>query len=351
MSGKLRAVELTNGTISVLLAMPAGDEPPTEIKIFGKGVTETTKGPILFDEQAGKSVMKAFREHGLDLLPFDVGHGMVNPFSPPSGHEAFGWFKPAVRDGALYATDIEWTEEALDALKKRKFRYFSPAIIKNYDSGRPEQLINIALTNIPATKGQKPLVADQTEHQSGITPGKRKPMELEEFLKMLGVTTAAEALSRHTELSSLQTGLLALTSAKDTGAAMATLSAWKQQAEQATVLATKVQELEAAGANAKRDQLIEKLSQDGKLADALKPWAKTLTLDALEAFGKSAPVSAVATPEIKEPKDGEKPADITTLSATELKVIRQSGITAEDFLKEKNRLAQIERARLQQEVA
>jgi phage I-like protein len=340
---KLRLVELERGE-AVLLAIEPG-KVPNEFRILGKGVTETTKGPILFDAQAGKSVLKAFKDQGLDQLPFDVGHGMVNPFAPPDGHKAYGWFTPEVRDGELWASDIEWTPAAQSALENREFRFFSPALIREFESGRVTELINIALTNIPATKKQKPLVASQTETPSGPAPGKRKTMDLEEFLKMLGAKTAAEAFSRFTELTALSTGLLALTGDKTEAAALATLSSWKESAAQSTKLAAKVQELESATTNGARDALIETLSQAGKLAPSLKDWAKTQTLAQLQAFGEKAPVSTVATPELKEPKPGE--ITITTLSATELEVIRLTGVPVEDFIKQKKRLAELDAAERQ----
>jgi len=117
---------------------------------------------------------------------------------------------------------------------------------------------------------------------------------------------------------------------------MATLSGWKTQAEQSSKLAEKVQQLEAANANSARDVMIEKLSQEGKLSPALKEWAKTQTIESLAAFGKVAPVSTVASPEVKPPSsDGE----LTTLSATDAKVCELMGITHEDFIKERKRLA------------
>ncbi|APU89280.1 hypothetical protein Rctr16k_21 [Virus Rctr16k] len=155
------ATELEAGRIAVLLAAPTDKAPPKEFRIFARGVTETTKGPILFDDDAAKLVMGAFADQGRDALPFDIAHGMLNPFAPPDAHKAAGWFKPEARGDGLYAAGIEWTELGSGSLRRREFRYFSPAIHRDSESGRVRELINIALTNIPATRHQAPLVADQ----------------------------------------------------------------------------------------------------------------------------------------------------------------------------------------------
>lgn len=159
----ITATDLDAGRIALLLAAPTSKELPREVRIFAKGVTATTKGPILFDDDAARLVMGAFADQGRDALPFDVGHGMLSPLSPPDGHKAAGWFKPEVRNGELWASGIEWTEFGANALRRREFRYFSPAVHREPESGRVRELINIALTNIPATKHQAPLVADQND--------------------------------------------------------------------------------------------------------------------------------------------------------------------------------------------
>lgn len=346
MALKVHAVELERGRVAVLLAVPAGD-PPTEFRIFAKGVTPTTKGPVLFDAKAGTAVLEAFKEQGLDLLPFDVGHGMLSPLSPPDGHKAFGWFKPEVRNEELWATSIEWTERGADALKKREFRYFSPAILRELESGRVRELINIALTNIPATIGQKPLVASKTGAKPG---GERTAMDLEEFLKMLGVRTAAEALSRLTELGMLETSLLSLTGETTRAAAVSKVTNWKAEAATAPGLAKRVSELETANTNIERDATIERLSKEGKLEPALHEWAKTQTKASLEMFAKDKKVVTPGTGAGGGAGDGggkgttERTDHVVTLSATDLEVCKQLNLDPKKFLEQRTLEAQQARA-------
>jgi len=50
-----------------------GEEPPREFRIFAAGENTTTKGRILFDEQAAADVMAAYEQHGVDLM-IDLEH-------------------------------------------------------------------------------------------------------------------------------------------------------------------------------------------------------------------------------------------------------------------------------------
>lgn len=311
----------------LLLALPAGD-PPTELRILANGVTETSKGPVLFDAKAGELVMQAFGEHGQDLLPFDVGHGMVNPFSPPDGHKAAGWFRPEVREDGLWASDIEWTEMGESGLRKREFRFFSPALYQDRTSGRVNKLVNIALTNLPATKGQRPLVAhDAGEPQQ---PARRGNIIMDEFLKLLGVSSEVAGLSRVTELLRTNSELRALTGANDDATA---LSAVRGLKDESLKLATQVATLQGEKTAAKRDQVIARLSQEGKLPPALHDWAKTQTVESLEAFSAGMPALPVSQSQVPAPAAG----GVITLSAEERAVAQQLGLDPQTLIEEKRR--------------
>jgi phage I-like protein len=66
--------------------------------------------------------------------------------------------------------DIEWTRKATERLKDREYRYFSPTFY--HDKGRITEYVNTALTNLPATKDQEPLVASRsTDHRAPVTAG------------------------------------------------------------------------------------------------------------------------------------------------------------------------------------
>lgn len=331
MSAKRKAVELDRG-IAVLLDLGDfdGDKPlPTELRLFGMGATATTKGPVVLTEEAGQSVLREFADQGLDLLPFDVGHGMLSPFAPPEGHRAFGWFRPEMRSDGLYAAGIEWTDAGAQMLRAREFRFFSPAIMRDEDSGEIRELINVALTNIPATKGQRPLVA----HKTGDSPAEEGTAPMEELLKMLGARTAAEAIQAHGELAKASDGLLSLTGKSSAAEALAEVEVWRKQSTESVKLAERVAELETERENDKREAAIAKLSEEGKLPPSLHDWAKTLTREQLETFASSAPV-------LGDSKPAEPAAKaLADIDETECAVIAQLGLSRDDYMAAKKRLS------------
>ncbi len=176
-------------TTRVVLQIALGGEPPREIKLFGAGRNATTKGDFVFDDKAAESVMARFRDHGLDKLPFDFDHGMFASEVTSENRKAAGWFVPEIRNGELWATNIEWTPLAAQMLRDKEFRFFSPAFDSDNRSGRILRLWNVALTNLPATKGQMPLVANEGEVPA-ILLGDRLARFVKRQMEQKGVTVA-----------------------------------------------------------------------------------------------------------------------------------------------------------------
>lgn len=135
-----------------------GDEPPAEFRLFAAGKVETSKGTFLFDSKAAKSVMAHYADQGNELM-VDYDHASLGlALDPAQAGKAAGWFNLELRNGELWAVNVRWTEPATLALKRKEWRYMSPAFSTDED-GRILELINVALTNIPATKKLQPLMA------------------------------------------------------------------------------------------------------------------------------------------------------------------------------------------------
>lgn len=284
---------------------------PTEISLFGSGMTETKKGSFLFDEESAAMVMAAFADSGVDRLPFDAGHGMLQPNAHPEAHKALGWFVPAVKQDfdnggqmALFASDIQWTDAGQEALEKREFRFFSPAITFDPETRRIRSLINVALTNIPATKGQKPLVLDGTS-ETQETP--KKDLKMQVVLDALGASDEAGAVAKIAELS------------KASEQFQAELSAAKDELIEAKADLAKVEAAREADAKASK---IEALSAVGKLPPAQKAFAESLSLEQLEKFSASLS-DVVSSAPVVEPEG----APVEALSDEEKKVIKLLGVT------------------------
>lgn len=133
-------------------------DPPSELRVFGFGPFSTIKGQFKFTPSDAKEVMKRYQEHGAELC-FDYEHFAVDPEKGRAGDgKAAAWYRLELRKDGLYATNIRWTKAALDGIRAKEWRYWSPAFLHTKDRHITE-LINIALTNIPATHDLEPLVA------------------------------------------------------------------------------------------------------------------------------------------------------------------------------------------------
>lgn len=277
---------------------------PTEVVLFGPGVTETKKGPFLFDAEAARAVMAQFANAGVDRLPFDIGHGMIQPTSPDS-HKAMGWFVPEAREivagegPSLLATDIQWTDSAADALKAREFRFFSPAILFDGDTRRIQVLRNVALTNIPATKGQKPLVLSD----DGETENQIQEPKMQVLLDSLEASDEAGAVAALNKVKSFQSAVLSATGAEDYESA---LSAIKLSQETAIKAQAELSELTRERAVEKRGAAIEALLSDNKLLPAQKDFAASLSEEHFEQFSATLSAIPALTQKIEAPEGGSK---------------------------------------------
>jgi len=136
--------------------------PPGEFRIWSFGEIETTKGTFLFDETAARSVLDAWSAYG-NRLTIDYEHKAVDPNRRAGDGKSAGSFLLELRDDGLYAVDVRWTPPAFEQLSNKEWLYFSPYFSAEEGSGRILELINLALTNIPATRNMTPLV---TAHRS-----------------------------------------------------------------------------------------------------------------------------------------------------------------------------------------
>jgi hypothetical protein len=96
-------------------------------------------------------------------LMLDYEHLSANPQTPRDGESA-GWFKQVeLRNGDKeFWALIELTEDAADAVRKKKYRYISPEISRSYRSKKTGRTVGYclkaaALTNRPFLEGMEPV--------------------------------------------------------------------------------------------------------------------------------------------------------------------------------------------------
>lgn len=316
----------------------SGDfQPPAEFRIIPKGAVETTKGVFLLDDEGARAVMSKAASYKNDYC-IDYNHAALGSFfEAPSAEQgkAAGWFKPAMRDDGLWATEVSWTGSGSEYLKKREYRYFSPTLQLD-EEGRVCELVNVALTNIPAMKGMQPLVASR----AGEIPVHTEERPMKTLLIALGLADTATEAEAVAALARLQDGgkqLLALTGKSSLSEALGVAVAWKQADEQVKTLTARLSALETEKATHEIDELVAKGKKEGKVPPAMEAFCREMgqkDLVMLRSFLEKA-VPVVGAP-AKAPAVGD-PSD-ATLNEHDLEILSKTGTDPKKFLAEKARL-------------
>jgi phage I-like protein len=132
---------------------------PRSFRLFAFGENKSTKGSVFLTHESAHLCLSKAKDYGNDLSG-DYEHAVTK--SNNEGAPASCWFALGMRSDGLYAERVRWTKRAKNFLLRREYRYYSPFFNVEQDAqGRwiVTEIINIALTNTPATKNQRPLVA------------------------------------------------------------------------------------------------------------------------------------------------------------------------------------------------
>lgn len=317
---------------TILLQVGPQGVPPTEFRVFAMGKNETSKGTFELDTESAEAVLAAFATHGMDRMPIDFDHGMVSGDNP----KAAGWAQLEVRPDGLWATNVEWTPAAEQALKDREFRFISPAF-RTDKNDRIVEVVNAALTNLPATKNALPLVAGQEPDASEVTQSKQSPGKgtenpmSEQLLKLLGAADEGEALVIATEINTLSKQLLKATGARTLSDAMAVVDANAALPAEVKRLSEEVDQLHAAEATRKKATLIDELVTAGKLRPQQRGWAERMPYDLLKDYGEDAQVFGDPVT-----SSGKEPEAKPIILSDETKALAKAmGLTEEEFIEER----------------
>jgi phage I-like protein len=330
---------------------------PTQFRLFRKGVNTSTKGTVIFDAKAAEAVMSDYAQHNADLM-LDLEHLSIKRDAPNYNPDAMGWFKLALRNGELWAVDVRYTPEGASRLENKKQRYISPYFMVEKATKRVVQIVNSALTALPATDGPMALVAASRVQTHGLMAFSivGNPMDLSVLCELLGlpadatlddIAAAIKALQEGKTPAAGETPPAPVASSEVPPAAEAsappattpkktTVSIQHSQDPGATAviaLTREVQELKAERLKDKRDALIK--ANANKLTPVLEAWARTQTIETLtEYFKAAAPVEAGT--EIEGEREAQANSRGTTqeitLSQEEIEVCRKSGVSQESVL-------------------
>ena len=323
-------------------------EPPTEFRLFRAGANETTKGVFLFSEESQKSVMDGYQRHGADV-PIDYEHKMLDYFASADDMRAAGWFTPEVRDGELWAANVRWTNKAASALREGEWRYISPAFTTGED-GRIFELINVALTNLPATHQLEALVAASRAREAlsakphPASSGKETP-SMKNILIALGLSEGASEADAVGALARLKDAagqdkqaigqILSIVGSASLPEAIGNVAGLRDEAAKVNELSGKVKELTDGLRKKEVESIVGEKVTAGFLMPANRDFAISLGMESPKAFDAYLlTLTSQVTVDTKGGKD--KPAEQagkgSKLSAVELSICKQLGLTADEYL-------------------
>ena len=104
---------------------------------------------------AAKIIKKANQQQ--DKLLIDYEHQTLVSAKNGQASLAAGWFKNLewIEGLGLFSTGVEWTKKAKQFIKNREYRYISPVLTYDKQTGEVTGLLMAALVNYPAIDGMK----------------------------------------------------------------------------------------------------------------------------------------------------------------------------------------------------
>ncbi len=168
-----------------------GEGAPTAFRIWAAGKVVTDHGDHLFTQESASKLLADQATRG-NRFSIDVDHMSLNDQAPPENHKAVGWFSVEVRDGDLWAVSVEWTKEIAAGLtaKPPEWKYFSPAYETKKKSGEIVRLLNLALTNNPATHEVTALATTATSKEKAAMADEKDEKKEQSLGEMLAAYEA-----------------------------------------------------------------------------------------------------------------------------------------------------------------
>jgi phage I-like protein len=181
--GTIGELKFTGESSRKLPVLPDG-KPVSEFVIFDAGANDSDYGPIEFDAIAAAFILSNDEDKG-NPLQFDFNHGMAKQYATAEEGKSAGTFEIAVRDGALWAVNCQWTKEAYARIEAREYNLFSPWF--TYITGddgvcRPYKLYNVAILNMAGLNGITQLAvaaasAAIQDQENSMTPEEQKRLQ------------------------------------------------------------------------------------------------------------------------------------------------------------------------------
>lgn len=332
---RIAALSLELSTANEFRLFPAGefrarDGRPTDVPTWR------------MDAQIAQALITQVAAAGVDYV-IDYHHQTLYAAQSGQAAPAAGWFGALEwRDGdGLYVVDAKWTERATGFIESDEFRYISPVF--TYDqTGAPQVLLHVAITNTPALGNQDALtaaVAASLTLSPEPVPMNEELLEHLRWLLNLPVGATADDISAQLQKLIDQvkgSGAVAVAAAGfDLGAHLASQGQKIASLQAAVPDMTRFVALEAHTAlqgelaalqsqvdSAQRNALLEQGLADGRITPATKDYWSTQPTAALSAFLEIAPKIAA----LQNSQTGGRAPDATQPAADNPKAIAQAAL-------------------------
>jgi len=196
---------ITSNESNRVQILPDGYFVPTD----GRDV-DVEGGQWLMDAQAFASLTANITLRKNDFM-FDYEHQTLYTEQNGKPAPAAGWFKKLdyVPGEGLFAIDVDWTPTATKHISDKEYRYTSAVFSYDLKTGRPIELMHVALTNEPALDGMKAITALKTKnHLTGKPAATTGEIPMNEALKLmldlLGIAHTDDDLSNTVALTAIQ---------------------------------------------------------------------------------------------------------------------------------------------------
>lgn len=288
------------------------------------------------DADSIRRIIDRFRARGIDLV-VDYEHQTEGgDYASPDGTApAAGWVKELEDRGpdGLWAR-VQWTDRAMNLLRAREYRYFSPVFLYDRQTRRIAELVSIALTNTPRTVGIQPIVAKndsphRKENDMEFLKAAAKLLDLQESSTEDQVLAAIRASREKPAYGKAVAAALDLPETASESEIVATIHAIKQRPD----LSAEVAALKSRLAARDRDDLVAAALKEGKITPAQKEWADRYALNDPDGFRVFVAKAPVVVP--MAGIDDRKPAATETASIDDEQraINRMLGIDDETFKK------------------
>ena len=338
---------------------------PEEWTLLHTGVNRLVKNGTEYELRLSREDLDAIASYQMkkgEAIPIDSNHylhllaerhGVEESEAlrlVPSGVAAMG-FGTLVREEDELRIRVEWTPTAYELLKEKIFRYCSP-VIRGLREG-PIRITSVAMENEPALNDEDVLAAgseDSDPDDTGLSMITLKqpsdPME-RALGRLLGRAvwdeivltgeddeaaaferTAAAIEAKAETISAVREGLGVKDDEPD-GVLPGMLKAVRERAALADSLRQELDTLACAAEQKRKDELIARGLQEGKLTNALaEHWAKEQDCAVLAAYLEHAPAAIPGRMEFGPDRTGVRSR---LLSEADEAMIRKFGFDKEEY--------------------